>query len=484
MLERTYNVKPITVFEAFAGIGSQIMSLKNLEIPIKPVGVAEVNEAAILSYAAIHADPSISIPDTTADRMQAYMKELNIPLNDKGKRVILKGKRLERLYKASKAIHNVGDISKMNPDELADLTLFTYSFPCQSISFAGLQHGLAKDSNTRSSLLWECERIIEAKKPDYLLMENVKALVSKTFKPYFDKWCALLEELGYTNYWQVLNARDFGVPQNRERVFMISIRNNLKQSYTFPKAQPLTTFVQDILEPIVDESFYLKKGLVDKLCLSDKKLEAKLKEYATRDHMEVDSNQLVTKIAAMRGRYKENPQARQSGLPTAQHLEISQANWSNTITTIQKDNLVVYADQQVLGVDYHPTQSKRSYRHFVNSHVSPCIIAHESKVPKTVAIYQRPRGFNKGAILEKVAPTISSHSWQQNNFLLSDFLRIRKLTPKECWRLMGFDDVAFEKASQVTSNTQLYKQAGNSIVVPVLEAIFRELFFPKITVNE
>lgn len=477
-------MKPITIFEAFAGIGSQIMSLKNLGIPTKSAGVSEVNEAAILSYAAIHADSSIFIPDTTADCMQAYMEKLNIPLNDKGKRIILKGKRLERLYKASKAIHNFGDISKINPVELDDLTLFTYSFPCQSISFAGLQHGLAKDSNTRSSLLWECERIIEAKKPDYLLMENVKALVSKTFKPDFDKWCALLEELGYTNYWQVLNARNFGVPQNRERVFMVSIRNDLKQSYTFPKAQTLTTFVQDVLEPIVDESFYLKKDIVDKLCLSDKKLEAKLKEYAMRDHMEVDSNQTAAKIAAMRGRYKANPQSRQSGLPTAQHLEISQTNWSNTITTIQKDNLVVYADQQVLGIDYHPIQSKRSYRHFVNSHVSPCIIAHESKVPKTVAIYQRPRGFNKGAILEKVAPTISSHSWQQNNFLLSDFLRIRKLTPKECWRLMGFDDVAFEKASQVTSNTQLYKQAGNSIVVPVLEAIFKELFFPKITGDE
>ena len=217
-------MKPITIFEAFAGIGSQIMSLKNLGIPTKSVGVAEVNEAAILSYAAIHADPSISIPDTTADYMQDYMKKLNIPLNDKGKRVILKGKRLERLYKASKAIHNVGDISKMNPDELADLTLFTYSFPCQSISFAGLQHGLAKDSNTRSSLLWECERIIEAKKPDYLLMENVKALVSKTFKPDFDKWCALLEELGYT----VLTSRDsdIDVDFKTERSRMVNKTNS------------------------------------------------------------------------------------------------------------------------------------------------------------------------------------------------------------------------------------------------------------------
>lgn len=121
------------------------------------------------------------------------------------------------------AERNYGDISHIDWESVPDFDLFTYSFPCTDISTAGQQKGLTEGSGTRSSLLWECRKAIEAKRPRFLIMENVKALVSEKFMPLFQEWEAYLRGLGYTNYSAVLNAKDYGVPQNRERVFMVSV---------------------------------------------------------------------------------------------------------------------------------------------------------------------------------------------------------------------------------------------------------------------
>ena len=168
--------RKIRVFEAFAGYGSQSIALRNIGIPYEVVAISEIDKYAIKAYEAIH------------------------------------GK-----------VNNLGDISKINVEDIPDHDLFTYSFPCQDISTAGKQASLKEGSGTRSSLLWECRKIIEYKKPTYLLMENVKNLVSKKHRPYFNKWLEYLESLGYTNYWKVLNAKDFGVPQNRESICGINI---------------------------------------------------------------------------------------------------------------------------------------------------------------------------------------------------------------------------------------------------------------------
>lgn len=132
----------------------------------------------------------------------------------------------------------------------------TYSYPCTDISNAGKQAGLEEGSGTRSSLLWECRKPIIAKHPKYLLMENVKALVSKKFMPDFRKWLDFLAGEGYENSWQILNAKDFGVPQNRERVFCVSILGG--GWYNFPKPIPLEKRLKDVLEDKADEKFYLK----------------------------------------------------------------------------------------------------------------------------------------------------------------------------------------------------------------------------------
>ena len=216
----------IKVFEAFAGYGSQSMALRRLGIDFEVVGISEIDKYAIQAYMAVHGDTP-----------------------------------------------NYGDISKIDWRSVPDFDFLTYSFPCTDISTAGQQKGLAEGSGTRSSLLWECRKAIEAKRPKYLLMENVKNLVSKKFTPYLKEWLRFLEGQGYSNYTKVLNAKDFGVPQNRERVFMVSILG--EASFHFPKPFTLEKRLKDVLEKDVDESFYLSEKIVKTFLARNEKNKAK-----------------------------------------------------------------------------------------------------------------------------------------------------------------------------------------------------------------
>lgn len=217
--------KPLRVFEAFAGYGSQSMALERLaeqnpEFGFEVVGISEIDKYAVASYNAIHGET-----------------------------------------------RNYGDISKIEWQNVPDFDLFTYSFPCTDISNAGQQKGLEEGSGTRSSLLWECRKAIEIKKPRVLSMENVKALTSQKFMPFFEKWLSELEIFGYKNYWQVMNAKDYGVPQNRERVFVVSIKieNGKVQNFKFPNPMKLDRCLEDCLEKSVDEAFYLDDARVKEL---------------------------------------------------------------------------------------------------------------------------------------------------------------------------------------------------------------------------
>ncbi len=165
---------------------------------------------------------------------------------------------------------NLLDICKVNPNDVPDCDCLTYSFPCQDISNAGKQKGFEQGSGSRSSLLWECEKIIKAKRPKYLLMENVKALVQRKFMPEFQRWIDTLKELGYDNYWEVLNAKDYGCAQNRERVFMVSILGE-HQPYNFPAPFPLTKCVEDYMESVeeINEEYFISQDRVTDKVLSD-----------------------------------------------------------------------------------------------------------------------------------------------------------------------------------------------------------------------
>lgn len=157
---------------------------------------------------------------------------------------------------------NLGDMTKIDWSKVPDFDFLTYSTPCTDLSNAGLQKGMEEGSGTRSSILWYTRNAILAKKPKYLMLENVQAMVSGKFFPFFLKWLAELKEYGYTNYWQVLNAKDYGVPQNRERVFVISIRDE-HEPYYFPPGWELNKRLMDVLEEHVAEKYYLPQDKVD-----------------------------------------------------------------------------------------------------------------------------------------------------------------------------------------------------------------------------
>ena len=377
----------IKVIELFAGVGSQAMALRNIGIDYEVIGISEIDKFAIKSYEAIHGE-----------------------------------------------VHNFGDISKI--EKLPYCDLLTYSFPCQDLSIAGHQKGINKD--TRSGLLLEVERLLlKAKEnrtlPKYLLLENVKNLVGKKFIKDFERWLSFLNSLGYYSNWEVLNAKDYGIPQNRERIFVVSSLENMH--YKFPKPVELKSKMKDLLEEKVDGKYYLSEKYLK--CFSDMK----------------------NRNGFTRGE-RFNPR------------KLEECNTAFAITT---------------RAGARPTDN---------------------------FIIQKGHGFNKGGIKENIVPVLTKSSWHENNFVVNinpsgkgmngnvyrtnlsptlttnkgegikilqnNDYRIRKLTPLECWRLMGFRDMDYYAAKSVgISDAQLYKQAGNSIVVTVLEAIFRNLFFKK-----
>lgn len=211
------NENPLKVFTTFSGYDSQCLALRDIGIPYDLVGWSEIDTYAIRAHNAIFPE--------FKDR-------------------------------------NYGDITKIDWAQVPDFDLLTYSSPCQDFSNAGLQRGGQEGSGTRSSLLWEVKKAILAKHPGYLLMENVKALVSDKFLPTFRLWLDWLAGQGYTNFCEVLNAKDYGIPQNRERIFVVSFLENTW--YHFPQKVSLKLRLKDMLEDKVDEKYYLDQEKVDK----------------------------------------------------------------------------------------------------------------------------------------------------------------------------------------------------------------------------
>jgi DNA (cytosine-5)-methyltransferase 1 len=218
--------KQLKVFSAFTGIGCAEIALKENNIDVINIGISEVDRYALLAYDSIHngLDCDIIYP-SSKEEMIDYFKEINIAYNfSTNKNEIPKNiNDVKKLYKASINNNNYGDIRKINPKNIPDFDLFTYSFPCKNISIIGKQDGLRKGSDTQSSLLWECEKIIKEKKPKYLQMENVKNLVGSKHISELNEWIEVLNKLGYKSTYKVLNASNFSTPQNRKRVIMISV---------------------------------------------------------------------------------------------------------------------------------------------------------------------------------------------------------------------------------------------------------------------
>lgn len=438
--------KTIRLIELFAGYGSQAMALKRIGAKFEHYRVVEFDKYAIASYNAVH---GTDFPPM--DITKVHAEDLNICDTEK------------YCY------------------------FMTYSFPCTDLSVAGKQAGMKKGSGTRSGLLWEVERILREIKesggelPQILFMENVPQVHADANMADFQKWIDFLSGLGYVNYWQDLNAKDYGVAQNRNRCFMFSFLG--EYNYKFPQPIPLTKRIRDYLEESVDSRFYVSdkalKGFVEHakkqkekgnsfhaVCRDTSDIASTIKSRYYKDGSDclirssvvgqINSSQdgkvvdpdgialtqmaghyntmkiIEPTIVAMRGRNPENPSDRTTGAPTEQRLEPNTQGLCNCLTSVQKDNLVMEE-----------------------------------------SIIQRARGFDKGGQYE-ICPPVTAHSFQENNLLKCQY-RIRKLTPRECGRLMGVSDEDISKMAEVNSNTQLYKQFGNSIVVDVMCKMFSNL---------
>jgi DNA (cytosine-5)-methyltransferase 1 len=313
--------------------------------------------------------------------------------------------------KSFNAIHNTNfepqDITQW--DKKIEVDLIMHGSPCQDFSISGKQAGGDKGSGTRSSLMYETIRIVEKLKPKYVIWENVKNLIGKKHKHNHDTYIYMLDKMGYNTYYQVLNAKDHGIPQNRERVFTISIRKDIDKGYVFPQKEELKLKLKDILEPQVDEKYYLSEEQCEKI--------SNWKSY-------------------------RNP------IEEAKYLD---SEYSSCLTA--KGNTSNNASMLLI-----KNATKKGYQ--------------EAFEGDSVNLAYPNSKTRRGRVGEQVSQTLQCND---SMGVVNNDLRIRKLTPKECWRLMGFDDTDFDKASKVNSDTQLYKQAGNSIVVNVLEKIINNL---------
>ena len=563
---------PLRLIELFAGIGSQTQALTNIGVPHTVVGISEIDKYAIQSYKAMNGE-----------------------------------------------VTNFGDIREIK--SLPDADLWTYSFPCQDISVAGKGAGIKE--GTRSGLLFEVERLLitaseKGNLPKYLLLENVKNLVSKKFKADFDRWLYFLSSLGYTNYWQILNAKDFGIPQNRERVFCVSIRGEHK-SFKFPEKRELKLRLRDMIDEVVDEKYYLKESTIRSIINSsfnsrrdsirkgddvaytilardfkgpqcvqvgevvggkwDKMHDISRRVYEPdgisptvhcqqggNTELKIAENFVLgggkedPVIVAMRGRNPDNPSDRTKGAPLEQRLEANEQGICNSLTTVQKDNLVMekkrgskeyvarrykefieekgyipemfvaYNKQEVADIAPtitgqcscpsgssavlkletddvkvlapnnwgHKAGDGTATRERRETDIVPALQANAGQTQQSYLKIKvaTKQGYEKAEEGDYVNITFPSSKTKRcrvgkgiaqtltcgdGNAIVTENVRIRKLTPRECLRLMGWNDEQIDKIAAVNvSATQQYRQAGNGIVVQVLEFIFKALFLGEV----
>lgn len=478
----------LRLIELFAGIGSQAKALTNLGIDFEHWFVCEFDKYAIASYNAIH-----NTNFNTSDVTKITANDLNIVETNK------------YTY------------------------LLTYSFPCQDLSLAGKQAGMEKNSGTRSGLLWEVERLLNEcdELPQILLMENVPQVHGTKNKEHFDKWIEYLESKGYKNYWQDLNAKNYGIPQNRNRCFMVSVLDN--KPFEFPEPFELNLRLRDMLEQNVDEKYYLSSKMVNYITADNEKWTGNNNHAIVNKSIastlntgegqrrcdasnyicdELPENFDLKEILLIREATKKGYAEATEGDGVYinrphQKRGCVQKDMIPTIKTSPNDVGVVIKDNRnmkerlcdellekglvkendVIRHSYTSSRMKGEMKDIQENNISPtldtrcdCLGVVVKGEINVIGNYS-PSGHDTSRIVhpDGIAPTVKENHGTVTATVVQP-LRIRKLTPKECYRLMGFSDIDFDKASQVVSNAQLYKQAGNSIVVNVLEQIFKELF--------
>lgn len=380
--------KPIRLIELFGGISCQAQALLNLGVDFENYRYCDFDKYACQSHNEI-----MGTSDKPSDITKCKGEDLGVCDTDK------------YCY------------------------IMTYSFPCTDLSTAGKMAGMERGSGTRSGLLWEVERLLKEcnELPQVLLMENVPQVHGKKNKASFDEWCQFLESLGYKNYWKDLNAKDYGVPQSRNRCFMVSLLGDY--SYQFPEPIELKLKLQDLLEDEVDEKYYLSSKLIEFYTNNTEMQEQKGNGFKFEPLEDASIAKTITTRSGSRmtdNYIKENPKC---GSATSSSAVLLKQELCNKL--IQEGKI---KENDVIRHNY--TTSKNGN----------CIQSNNE------------------------SPTLDTRC---DCLGVCKNYRIRKLTPTECLRLMGVRD---EYSKRITcSNAQKYKQAGNGIVVDVLMAIFKKM---------
>lgn len=613
--------KPITMIEIFSGIGAQAKALSQLPIEHEVVATMDVEKDAIVSYASMRYDLEKEIQNydfPSKEEMVSELQRKNVGFDfAKNKHSITIKTNIDKVkqyYIADRLSRNLGDVSLQK--ELPYVDIIVHSSPCQDYSQAGKGAGGDEGSGTRSSLMFESLRLIATSKPKFVVWENVSAVLNDKHRHNFLRYLEKMSELGYENAFDLLNGKNFGVPQNRLRIFCVSrridsndttVRNiddmqygsnkqvektmkeikanpNIRMwtNYKFPETIPLQHRLKDILEHNVDEKYYINNEKTEALLAQLKdKLENSVQTIKVSSQATVvdgftdeagtlmardwkgfgnqamtavvepqidivgnympsnhDASRIVSIdglaptvkenhgtvtailepfIVASRGRDSDNPDVN-----TEQKLEPNMTGCTNTITSVQKDNWV--AEPTRLG-NIYGEQFGTGYAGNVwdTNGISPALMTMQGGNRQPLVVDAEPIIYddynsripqdqdaittlttNCGASATRngvkiIEPIVCEQRCDEGLRLFKDDVcgtlrtidaggdkrvvepgirwRIRKLTEKECWRLMGFSDEDVDKAAQFCSPSALYKQAGNSIITACLVAIFYSLLF-------
>jgi DNA (cytosine-5)-methyltransferase 1 len=556
--------KPVKLIELFAGIGSQHQALKNLGVNIVHSTIVEWQVNSIQAYNDIHVRKYDDwTQGLTKEEIAFRLNQLGVSLdyNEPAKleTLLRKGEEwLRNVYNNIINTNNKVNIMSVKAEHL-NITetnkydyILTYSFPCQDLSKAGKGKGMS-DTNTRSGLLWEVERILSEcnELPQVLLMENVPDVIGSRYIQDFKRWDERLRQLGYSNHIEVLNAKDYGIPQNRERAFMISILGDYQ--YRFPQPIPLKLRLKDMLEKEVDEKYYLSDKVLNVFKSQDKRLPEMLDkiDYNSNEPQSLDLyNRTVSDISQTLTMPNHNSQAivvpedtnlgfalayegdgvyinrpeQKRGVVQKQMIQtiktqnndvgvVVVGNYSpsnhnatnivspNGISPIVMENhgsvtAVVETKEYANYITWEDDKGRlntQDHRAYFEDRLSGTIPAMERGVPNVLlnsndvgVVVNEPKlmidgniqanGRENGNIYNQdgLSPTLLARDYKDPK-KVNNNLRIRKLTPRECYRLMGFSDQAFDLAQPNQSNSSLYHQAGDSIVVNVLMALFGSL---------
>lgn len=506
--------KPIRLIETFSGYGSQALALKYLGIEFEHWKTCEWAIKSIQAYKDMHFTNDTKEISMSKDEMINYLYNKGISSNynepmAKSQISRLNEKQLKTIIENIEITHNLVNIQQVKGQDLEIIEkeqyeyILTYSFPCQDLSLAGKGKGMA-DTSTRSGMLWEVERILNELKttnslPQILLMENVPQVHGSDNVEHFNKWQLALENMGYKNYFQDLIATDYGIPQTRNRCFMVSILGDY--NYTFPKPIPLELKLKDLLEKEVDEKYYLSDKMIKFFIHNEKKQKENgngfkfnvsdgnviAKTITTRAGCRMDDNFVYNK--ALKETLGQNKIKQDISFIDSYNKKIRDDGLSSTITTrINDSNNTFIAIKNATKKGYLEAHegdginlSNRMEHQRGNvqkDKIQTLTTSGGNDRGVCVGTYQYSKsdkfmnGKDRLQLGKEVSDTLQT---TPKEGVCYNNLRIRKLTPREAFRLMGVKDEDYENVAKNQSDSSLYHLAGDSIVVNVLMAIFKEL---------